>query len=113
MPERKKVAPKTYVSRLAAPSFSFIPEGETASDTIRFIAGEFTTELEDEQKFIESRDGFKTGVIWVKPSVRSVLVAAVAAAKNAAASASTDLSVATKALADYDEAQKPAPTAKP
>lgn len=105
--ERKKVPSKTYLARLAAPSFSFIPEGELHSDTILFINHEFTSDLADEQVFLESRDAFKNGSITVKPSPRAALEASAVALRAVAVKAAREAKAAEEALVAYDKANAP------
>lgn len=113
MTTRKKVAEKTYVSRYPGLSFSFVPEGETASDTILFVAGEFTTNLEDEQEHLESRDQFKHGVITVKPSPRATLAAVAGSLRAVAVKANGEAKAAEDALAEFDKTVAAAGKAAP
>jgi hypothetical protein len=108
MNERKKVAPKTYISRYKDQSFTFTPEGQVGSDTIIFVAGEYTTDLEDEQKHLESRDQFKHGIISLKPSDRAALEAKAVSLRASAVKASGEAKAAEEALVAFDKAAAPA-----
>ena len=105
MADRAKVAPKTYVSKYASFSSSFmVGEGaERVSDTIRFVGGEFTTAFKDEQEHLEGLP-----MVSVKPDAKVALAAKAKDLRAAAVKANALAKDAEDALAALD---KPAKTA--
>ncbi len=113
MDERKKVASKTYVSKYKDLSFSFIVDvvnGDKVSDTIRFVNGEFSTVLQDEQEHLEGSALFGNGAVWVKPSPRLALESAAVSLRAAAVKAGGAAKAAEDALAAFDKAAAPVKT---
>jgi hypothetical protein len=101
MPDRKKVAPKSYLSKYPAFSCSFMVDdgdGGKVSDTIRFVAGEYTTDFEDEQKHLDAM-----AFVTAKPSPRVALVASATALGAAAVKAKAAAKDAEDALAAFDK----------
>ena len=114
MPDRKKVAAKTYLNKYADWSFSFRVVDETnpdgfSIDTLRFVKGEFTTDFADEQAHLEALPQFIAGVITVKPSPRAALASRAIALRAVAVKANADAKASEDALAAFDKPVVAAP----
>ncbi len=113
---RKQVPAKSYVSKYKDWSLSFLVPSDVGpvSDTIRFVNGEFTASLEDEQEHIEALAQFgPTGAVYFKPSPRVAIEATAVSLRAVAVKAAGAAKAAEDALAAWDKANAPAKAPAP